>query len=248
MTTVNLSPVLNGVSILGATGLPLSGGLVYTYQAGSSAALATYTSSGGTIPNSNPIVLNSDGRAPSEIWLEQGYSYKFQIKTALGAVIQTLDNIYGVPQSAGGGGGTTVPSGCIIIWSGAIGSVPTGYVLCDGTNSTPDLRNSFVIGAGNTYSVGQTGGSKDAIVVTHTHTATSVVTDPGHLHTTANGGFLTPSGGTGSFGGGGAGSSLTNTNSASTGITVATTNASAGVSGTNANLPPYYALAFIMKT
>jgi hypothetical protein len=115
MTTVNLSPVLNGVSILGATGLPLSGGLIYTYQAGSSAALATYTSSGGTIPNSNPIVLNSDGRAPSEIWLEQGFSYKFQIKTSLGAVIQTLDNLYGIPQTAGGGGGTTVPSGAIIM-------------------------------------------------------------------------------------------------------------------------------------
>jgi hypothetical protein len=247
MTTVNLSPVLNGVSILGATGLPLSGGLVYTYQAGSSAALATYTSSGGTIPNSNPIVLNSDGRAPSEIWLEQGYSYKFQIKTALGAVIQTLDNIYGVPQSAGGGGGTTVPSGCIIIWSGAIGSVPTGYVLCDGTNSTPDLRNSFVIGAGNTYSVGQTGGSKDAIVVTHTHTATSVVTDPGHFHdvltTNTSGGTLTIADRNGN------GTSNTSvTQGKATGISVATTNASAGVSGTNANLPPYYALAFIMKT
>jgi hypothetical protein len=247
MTTVNLSPVLNGVSILGATGLPLSGGLVYTYQAGSSAALATYTSSGGTIPNSNPIVLNSDGRAPSEIWLEQGYSYKFQIKTALGAVIQTLDNLYGIPQSAGGGGGAAIPSGCIIIWSGAIGSVPAGYVLCDGTNATPDLRNSFVIGAGNTYSVGQTGGSKDAIVVTHTHTATSVVTDPGHFHdvagTNTSGGVLTLQ----DRNGDGTSNTLA-TASKTTGISVATTNATAGVSGTNANLPPYYALAFIMKT
>jgi hypothetical protein len=246
MTTVNLSPVLNGVSILGATGLPLSGGLIYTYQAGSSAALATYTSSGGTIPNSNPIVLNSDGRAPSEIWLEQGYSYKFQIKTALGAVIQTLDNLYGIPQTAGGGGGTTVPSGCIIIWSGAIGSVPTGYVLCDGTNSTPDLRNSFVIGAGNLYSVGQTGGSKDAIVVTHTHTATSVVTDPGHFHQVNI--LAQASGGSGSYSANFSDPLNVQTTTASTGITVATTNANAGVSGTNANLPPYYALAFIMKT
>jgi hypothetical protein len=247
MTTVNLSPVLNGVSILGATGLPLSGGLIYTYQAGSSAALATYTSSGGTIPNSNPIVLNSDGRAPSEIWLEQGYSYKFQIKTALGAVIQTLDNLYGIPQSAGGGGGAAIPSGCIIIWSGAIGSVPAGYVLCDGTNATPDLRNSFVIGAGNTYSVGQTGGSKDAVVVSHTHTATSVVTDPGHFHDTKSnvttGGVLTLQDRNGD-----ATTNALPTTTKTTGISVATTNATAGVSGTNANLPPYYALAFIMKT
>jgi hypothetical protein len=241
MTTVNLSPVLNGVSVLDATGLPLSGGLIYTYQAGSSAALPTYTSSGGTIPNSNPIVLNPDGRAPSEIWLQSGYSYKFQIKTALGVVIQTLDNIYGIPQSSGGGGSGSIPSGCIIIWSGAIGSVPAGYLLCDGTNGTPDLRNSFVLGAGNSYTVGQTGGSKDAIVVSHTHTAT--VTDPGHNHTYS---AVIPTGGTTGGGGSGAAGGTGTTSTATTGISV--TNSTTGVSGTNANMPPYYALAYIMKT
>ena len=80
----------------------------------------------------------------------------------------------------------TLPSGCILIWSGSTGSIPSGYVLCDGTNGTPDLRNSFVLGAGNSYTVGQTGGSTDSIVVSHTHTALSV-TDPGHTHTLANG-------------------------------------------------------------
>jgi microcystin-dependent protein len=116
--------------------------------------------------------------------------------------------------------------------------------LCNGSNSTPDLRDKFVIGAGSTYAVGDTGGSANAIVVSHTHTATSVVTDPGHTHTnnatssTYNGavssGAPTPSAGT--------------STSANTGITVATTVASAGTSGTNANLPPYYALCYIMKT
>jgi hypothetical protein len=247
MATVNLSPVINGISVLDATGLPLNGGLIYTYQAGSSTALPTYTSNNGNIANTNPIVLNPDGRAPNEIWLQSGYSYKFQIQTALGVVVQTLDNIYGIPQSSSSSG-TSIPSGCIIIWSGAVGSVPIGFLLCDGTNGTPDLRNSFVLGAGNTYTVGQTGGSTDSIVVSHTHTATSVVTDPGHLHTTANGGFLTPSGGSGSYSGGGAGGSATNTSTSTTGITVATTNATAGVSGANANMPPYYALCYIMKS
>jgi hypothetical protein len=247
MATVNLSPVINGVSVLDATGLPLNGGLIYTYQAGSSTALPTYTSNSGNIANTNPIVLNPDGRAPNEIWLQSGYSYKFQIQTSLGVVVQTLDNIYGIPQSSSGGG-TSIPTGCIIIWSGAVGSVPIGFLLCDGTNGTPDLRNSFVLGAGNSYTVGQTGGSTDAIVVSHTHTATSVVTDPGHFHTTANGGFLTPSGGSGSFTGGGAAGNTTNTSTSTTGITVATTNATAGVSGANANMPPYYALCYIMKS
>ena len=57
------------------------------------------------------------------------------------------------------------PSGGIIMWSGSQASIPSGWVLCNGSNGTPDLRDRFVIGAGNNYSVGATGGSKDAIVV-----------------------------------------------------------------------------------
>jgi len=248
MATVNLSPVGNGTTFFGSTGLPLSGGLIYTYQAGSSTPLATYSDNGGSIPNTNPIVLNSAGQTPSEVWMIAGYSYKMQIQTSAGVIVQTLDNLYGIPTSSGGGGGTSVPTGCILIWSGSAGSIPSGFQLCDGTNGTPDLRNSFVLGAGNSYVVGQTGGSADAVLASHTHTATSVVTDPGHLHTTSQGGFLTPNGGTGSYSGGGSGSSITNTNTAVTGITVATTNAASGVSPTGGNLPPYYALCYIYKT
>ena len=130
-----------------------------------------------------------------------------------------------------------IPSGVILLWSGSVGSIPSGWVLCDGTNSTPDLRNRFVVGAGDTYSVSGTGGSADAIVVSHTHT----VSDPGHTHQN----YLNSAGGgqrglEGAVGGG----PITGMLSAFTGITIA----SAGESGTNANLPPYYALAYIMKT
>jgi microcystin-dependent protein len=127
------------------------------------------------------------------------------------------------------------------MWSGSIATIPTGWVLCDGTNSTPDLRNRFVVGAGSTYAVNATGGSADATLPTHTHTAT--VIDTGHLHT-FQGGSNT---GEGAIGSGGVIANITtlNTASATTGITV--TNASTGVSGTNANLPPYFALAYIMK-
>lgn len=139
-----------------------------------------------------------------------------------------------------------IPSGCIVMWSGSIATIPTGWYICDGTNSTPDLRNKFIVGAGSTYAVAATGGSADAVVVTHTHTATSTVTDTGHSHstgTTINTGNISDglSGG-GNYSGVGSG-----TGTSTTGITVATTNASTGVSGTNANLPPYYALAYIMK-
>ena len=50
----------------------------------------------------------------------------------------------------------------IILWSGATNNLPSGWVLCDGTNSTPDLRNRFVVGAGDSYAVGATGGSVTA--------------------------------------------------------------------------------------
>ena len=150
-----------------------------------------------------------------------------------------------------------IPSGLISMWSGTIASIPTGWVLCNGSNSTPDLRNKFVIGAHSdtagvayttiTGSNTTTGGTKDAIVVSHTHTATSAVTDPGHVHTftnysISNGGATTPVIANSNV------TATVSTNSAVTGISVATTNASTGSSGTDQNLPPYYALAFIMKT
>jgi len=129
-----------------------------------------------------------------------------------------------------------IPAGIISMWSGSIASIPTGWLLCDGTNSTPDLRNRFIVGAGSTYAVAATGGTADAVVVAHTHS----VTDPGHFHSVNAGGTASNqlvSGGTVNLAG-------SNTASAVTGISIQ----SAGTSGTNQNLPPYYALAYIMKT
>lgn len=244
MASVLLSPVGVGQQYFDNNGVPLAGGLIYTYQAGTSTPLATYTDNGGTVANANPIVLDSAGRVPYEIWMFTGYSYKFVIQSATATSIQTLDNLYPILQNAPTSA-PAIPSGGIILWSGSTGSVPSGWYLCDGTNGTPDLRNSFIVGAGNTYAVGATGGTADAIVVSHTHTATSVVTDPGHLHT-FQGGTNTGQGATGS-GGVIANVTTLNTATAVTGISVATTNATAGTSGTGQNLPPYYALAYIQK-
>ncbi len=246
MASVLLSPVGNGQQFFDNNGVPLAGGLIYTYQAGSSTPLTTYTTNAGTTPNTNPIILDASGRCPNEIWLQTGYSYKFILQTSANVTLQTLDNLYPILQTSAA---TTNPftTGMIILWSGSIGSVPSGWALCNGSNGTPDLRDRFVIAAGSTYAVGATGGSADAIVVSHTHTATSTVTDPGHTHFTS---YLY------SFTGGGSGVNFAcnnyntgtyNLSTSTTGITVATTNQSTGSSGTNANLPPYYALAYIMK-
>jgi hypothetical protein len=64
----------------------------------------------------------------------------------------------------------TVPKGIIAQWAGQLADVPSGWAVCDGQNGTPDLRDKFVVGAGNLYNVTQQGGSKDAVVVAHTHT------------------------------------------------------------------------------
>jgi hypothetical protein len=150
--------------------------------------------------------------------------------------------------SAGSGAtptwGSAFVAGMIMLWSGSAASIPTGWLLCDGTNSTPNLRDKFVVGAGSTYAVGATGGSADAITVSHTHTAT--VTDPSHSHTSPyNKTVLAGTGGS-DIGGESRSAVAWSVNAATTGITVGIS--TTGSSGTNANLPPYYALCYIMKT
>lgn len=139
-------------------------------------------------------------------------------------------------------------SGMIMMWSGTIATIPSGWLLCNGSNGTPDLRNRFIVGAAvdsggvaNTTITGantQTGGSKDATVVSHNHT----ITDPGHFHT--YGGARQVQAGGDNDGPYVSGSTSYNTSTKTTGITIDTS----GSSGTNANLVPYYALAFIMKS
>ena len=81
-------------------GVPLSGGLLYTYLAGTTTPQTTYTSSTGLVANSNPIVLDSAGRTPQQIWLTEGLLYKFVLRDAAGVLIQTNDNIPSVNDLA----------------------------------------------------------------------------------------------------------------------------------------------------
>lgn len=244
---VNLSPVGNSQQFFDNNGVPLSGGLLYTYQAGSSTPLATYTDINGTTANANPIVMDSSGRLANEVWLTYGYNYKFVLQTSAAVTLGTYDNLYGIIGVTVTSTGTTIPLGVISLWYGSIGSVPTGWYLCDGSNGTPDLRDKFVVGAGSTYAVAATGGATTATLVlgnlpAHTHTAT--VTDPGHLHT-----YDRVNGSAGAAGGGASAISSytsTNTSTATTGITVS--NASTGSGTSFSVLNPYYALAYIMKS
>lgn len=133
-----------------------------------------------------------------------------------------------------------MPSGGIILWSGSTASIPSGYYLCDGANSTPDLRGRFIVGAGGAYNVADTGGEAshtltESEMPVHTHVQNS------HTH-----GLKTAGGDTTGSGG------LPNT-SATTTLDQATeaataVNQNAGSGSAHENRPPYYALAYIMKS
>lgn len=99
MAVGTLSPV-PWWTILDANGNPIPGALVYTYLAGTSTPVATYTDVGLTVPNANPIVCDSAGRCT--IFLSPGISYKFVVQTASGAAVRTQDNITSVPSSGAG--------------------------------------------------------------------------------------------------------------------------------------------------
>jgi hypothetical protein len=121
-----------------------------------------------------------------------------------------------------------IPVGIITMWSGAANAIPAGWKLCDGDNSTPDLRGKFVLGAGGSYAVGATGGA-----ATHTLTVDEI---PSHAHATSASLTATipehgdnedydnyiPDGGT------------------------TTGNTGGGVA--HNNMPPYYAICYIMRT
>lgn len=188
------------------------------------------------------------------------------IKTVLKNTFPNLDQpVTATPAQIN----SPIPSGFIGLWSGTIATIPTGWVLCNGSNGTPDLRQKFVMGAGNTTNTpGTTGGSSTASLTTanlpaHTHdysgtsssdgSHTHTVSDPGHTHS------YTIVGGTGALGvGTGYGQTAATTGSSTTGISLGTaaahthtysgTTTSVGSGTAFSIVPPYYALAYIMKT
>jgi len=120
-----------------------------------------------------------------------------------------------------------VPEGVISMWSGSTDDIPDGWTLCDGDNDAPDLRNRFVVGAGDEYSVDETGGEKEVQL------DVSEMPEHGHSYTKAE---TSNSRGT----------SSTGFNAATDDIVNNTTDPEGG-DQPHENRPPYYALAYIMK-
>ena len=118
---VNLSLFAGaGWQFFNNNGIALSGGLLYTYAAGTTTPLTTYTNNLANVANANPIVLNSSGRLSNEIWLTQGLSYKFVLEDASNVLIGTYDNIFGANDQ-------TALNTFITNLSGNTGSSLVGY-------------------------------------------------------------------------------------------------------------------------
>lgn len=123
--------------------------------------------------------------------------------------------------------GSSIPAGLISMWFGDASSVPSGWAICDGNNGTPDLRDRFVLGAGTKYAVGATGGSEEVTL--------TVAQMPEHNHNLICAYYNQGN------------SSYEPLHPASAGTSMSNVVESAGNSQPHPNMPPYYALLFIMK-
>lgn len=162
----------------------------------------------------------------------------------------------------------SLPTGSIMIWSGSSAAIPVGWLLCNGTLGTPNLMDRFVTGAGLTYAVSATGGVTSVTLTqaqtpAHVHSFSGTtssdgshnhtVTDPTHSHS-----YQAPSSGGGApFGSAQRGQVASATTGSFTGVTLqnsvshthtfTTTSTPIGGDGSHTNLPPYYALCYVMK-
>jgi len=113
MTTYNLSAFAGaGAQFFDDNGVPLVGGKLYSYASGTTTLLTTYTTSAGTVANTNPIILNAGGRTPNEIWQATGVNLKFVLYTSTNELIGTYDGIpsindpFGINSQLGSVAGT----------------------------------------------------------------------------------------------------------------------------------------------
>lgn len=143
---------------------------------------------------------------------------------------------------------STIPSGMIMIWSGSQSDIPNGWVLCNGQNNTPDLTDKFVIGAGSNYSIGNTGGE-----ISHTHKY-KVGSRPfyGTLSGEDSKGIMAYDYTTNSFKEGikiasGEDTRVNDATVLSYNIAAPHFMGSEANVSTTSNMPPYYALCYIMK-
>lgn len=155
--------------------------------------------------------------------------------------------------TVGGVSNAYVPTGGVALWYGSLASIPTGWALCNGTNGTPNLMNRMVLGSGLSYNTGQTGGNTsvtltNSLIPSHQHPASLSAVFQSHNHKLPNGhypfsyGWRTGGGDAGFWSPVGRGVNNSSQNHGH-GYQVGATGSGQGF----VTLPPYHALAYIMK-
>jgi microcystin-dependent protein len=187
-----------------------------------------------TLPNANDAIngIHTGTSAPTstsagQLWYDTSGTGDLKVRNKADSAFGSVDTT-----------STALPAGVIAMWSGSAASIPSGWTICDGNNSTPDLTGRFVIhadaDAGGTYDVDATGGS----TTSGAHTLLTAEM-PSHNHSYYQRGYsgTAPAGGSHDF------SDDTVLYSGGTGST-----GGGGAHSHAATLPPYYALCYIMKT
>ena len=227
-TLPNADEAINGIHTSASAPSPTTAGLVWFDTTDNVLKVRDEGDSAWVILSTSPVT-----------------SYKVLGSPTVGWTMPTSDGSPGQLLSTNGSGvfsfasaTTSIPAGVIVMWSGAVSAVPSGWVICDGNNSTPNLTGKFIVHAdadsGGTYDVGD-----NAALGNTGATAITTAQMPSHNHTYYQRGFTGAAIGSGSEdysddtvlytgGTGSAGSGNTHTHTGS--------------------LPPYYALAYIMKT
>jgi hypothetical protein len=143
--TVNLSALAGaGQQFFDNNGNPLSGGKLYSYEAGTTTPQATYTSVTGLTAHTNPIVLNSAGRvATGEIWVTAGQNYKFVLETSTNVMLVTWDNITGI-----NGTGIATNADLVEYDPPFTGAVTSGYTVQDKLSQTVSVKDFGAVGNG----------------------------------------------------------------------------------------------------
>lgn len=152
------------------SGTPLSGGKLYTYVAGTTTPATTYTDATGVQANTNPIILNSAGRVPYEIWLTSGTNYKFVLKTSTDTLLGTYDNIRSAATSLDGTG--TNNGVAYFNATGAFSSSPN-FTFNDSTNALTVAGN---ISGNNISASGSIAATGNLSGVNLTATGTAAIT------------------------------------------------------------------------
>ena len=208
------------------------------------------TSAIDNLVNSAPSALDTLNELASALGNDSNFattiSSSLGTKASVGELMMMETSLQNLMQAR-------LPAGVIVMWSGSIATIPTGWLLCNGANGTPNLQDRFIVGAGSGYSVAATGGSKDATLVSHSHTYSGTTSTAGdHNHPIYNyrtndfngawnyKGMVYSDDHQGTF------YSYTD-NAGNHNHTYSGSTTTEGSSATNANLPPYYALAYIMK-